>query len=283
MNETGSHTSEAVWPLRVSPGTKKRRLRRRVKAVAARSQYGWGHTIDFGPFRAEGFLGTDYLRVVGTLDALGWLPASLEGMVVADVGCFTGGITALMAHRGAERVVAVDEVASHLEQCRVVVTAFGLEDRVDLIDRSLFSLPDVLPARSFDLVILSGVLYHLSDMLVGLYAMRALLKEGGTLLIESNAVHDDRHSYANFGRFSAGMWWQPTTLCVKDMCEMMGYRRVETHSYVPSRCLARAVRSEEGPPFRRGLNWPFDDISDAVHRTVDPRIMAPAPVPPESG
>ena len=221
--------------------------------------------------------------MVGTLDALGWLPASLEGMTVADVGCFTGGITALLAHRGAERVVAVDEVGSHVEQCRVVVSAFGLQDKVDLIDESLFALPTLLPARSFDLVILSGVLYHLSDMLVGLYALRTLLREGGTLIIETNAVHDDQHSYANFGRFYAGMWWQPTTLCVKDMCEIMGYQEVETYPYVPSRCLARAVRSEEGPPFRRGLHWPFDDISDAVRRTVDPRIMAPAPVHPASG
>ena len=69
--------------------------------------------------------------------------------MVADVGCFTGGITALLADRGAERVVAVDEVGSHLEQARVVVTAFGLEDKVDLIDDSLFALPTLLPARSF--------------------------------------------------------------------------------------------------------------------------------------
>ena len=190
------------------------------------------------------------------------------------------GISALLEHRGAERVVAVDEVGSHLEQARVVVTAFGLEDRVNLVEESLFALPSLFPARRFDLVVLRGVLYHLSDMLVGLYATRSLLREGGTLLIETNAVHDDQHSYANFGRFYGGMWWQPTTLCVKDMCEIMGYREVETYPYLPSRCLARAVRSEEGPPFRRGLNWPFDDISDAVHRTVDPRIMAPAPSPP---
>ena len=63
--------------------------------------------------------------------------------------------------------------------------------------------------------------------------MRTLLREGGTLLIETNAVHDDHHSYANFGRFYAGMWWQPTTLRVKDMCEIMGYREVETYAYVP--------------------------------------------------
>lgn len=281
MTDVHALATEADWPLRVGVGVRKRRLRRRVAAVASRSQYGWGHTIDFGTFEAEGFLGKDYLKVVGTLDALGWLPASLRGLVVADVGCFTGGVTALLAHRGAEKVVAVDEVASHLEQCRVVVDAFGMEDRVDLIEKSLYDLPDLVPARSLDLVILSGVLYHLSDMSVGLYALRTLLKEGGTLLIETNAVHDDRHSYANFGRFYAGMWWQPTTLCVRDMCEIMGFRQVETYPYVPSRCLARAVRSDTEPAFRRGLNWAFDDISDAVRRTVDSRVMAPVPPPAE--
>ncbi len=46
-------------------------------------------------------------------------------------------------------------------------------------------------------------------MLVGLYVMRQLLEPGGVLLIESNAVDDDTHSYDNFGQFYAGMWWQP--------------------------------------------------------------------------
>ena len=158
--------------------------------MAAQSQYGWGHTIDFGPYRAEGFLSTDYLKIVGTLDVLGWWPSSLDGTVVADVGCFTGGITALLAHRGAEKVVAVDEVGPHLEQCRLVVNTFGMGDRVDLVHKSLFRLPGFLPAGSLDLILLSGVLYHLSDMLVGLYALRTLLKPGGTLIVETNAVHE---------------------------------------------------------------------------------------------
>ncbi len=135
----GSMTTEADWPFRIGGSLLRgRRLHREVESVAAQSQYGWGHTIDFGPYRAEGFLGTDYLKVVGTLDALGWWPSTLDGMVVADVGCFTGGITALLAHRGAEQVVAVDEVAAHLEQCRLVVNTFGMGDRVDLVHESLF-------------------------------------------------------------------------------------------------------------------------------------------------
>ena len=90
MCETKSHTSEAVWPLRVAPRVKRRHLRREVRAVAAQSQYGWGHTIDFGLFRAEGFLGTDYLTVVGTLDALGRLPPLLGGNDGGGCGMYHG-------------------------------------------------------------------------------------------------------------------------------------------------------------------------------------------------
>ena len=37
--------------------------------IGAASQYGWGHTIDFGPFRKEGLLRDAYLRIAGLLDA----------------------------------------------------------------------------------------------------------------------------------------------------------------------------------------------------------------------
>jgi len=130
--------------------------------------------------------------------------------------------------------------------------------------------------KANDLIVLSGVLYHLSDMLVGLYALRRLLKPGGVLLIESNAVGDDDASYANFGRFFAGMWWQPTTLCIRDLCAFMGYEGAETSMYRADRCVGRAVRGKEEPSFRRGLNWDFADLRDSVARTLDPSVMAPA-------
>ena len=100
----GSLTTEAEWPLRIVGS---------FLTVAGQSQNGCG-TLSISARPGGGLLGTDYLKVVGTLDALGCWPFTLDGLVVADVGCFTGGITALLAHRGPEKVVAVDEVAAHL-------------------------------------------------------------------------------------------------------------------------------------------------------------------------
>lgn len=273
----------ASWPLslstEISPAAV-RQIAAEVDRLGAAAQYGWGHTIDFGPFRKEGLLGENYLEIAGALDDWGWWSPRMYGLRVADIGCFTGGLSMLMAHRGAATVYAVDEVPSHLAQCEFLASIFATS-AVRPVLRSVYRVREDIEPGSLDLVLLAGVLYHLSDMLVGLYALRELLKPGGVLLIQSNAVDDFRYSYANFGRFFAGMWWQPTGLCVKDMCDFMGYTECEVRFYAPNLCLARAVRSETDIPYRRGLNWAFKDIRDGMPRSLDWRIMAPSPREPK--
>jgi SAM-dependent methyltransferase len=268
----------AAWPLRLPDGmppAEIAELSRRADELGSRAQYGWGHSVDFGPFRKEGLLGDAYLWICGLLDAWEWWPRELRGLRTADVGCYTGGAAALMAARGAEIVHAVDELPGHVEQAALLAEAFRLPN-LRPVTETVYQLPRVIPAGSLDLCLFSGVLYHLSDMLVGLHALRELLKPGGILLMESNVVDDPERSYANFGRFFAGMWWQPSTLCVRDMCEFMGYTDVEVRMYRENRCLVRAVRSAEPIPFRRGMNWPFEEMADRRPRSLDPGIMAPA-------
>jgi SAM-dependent methyltransferase len=256
-------------------------VRRAIDRASAESQYGWGHSIDFGPFTQEGFLGETWLAVAGALDQTEMWPLDLSGMRVADVGAFTGGISALMAGRGAEIVYAVDELPGHAEQARVVADAFGFPN-MRVIESSLFRLDRHIAPDTLDLILLSGVLYHLSDMLVGLYGLRRLLKPGGRLVLETNAVEDMSHSYANFGRNYAGMWWQPTMLCVQDMCEFMGFEKIRVEPFVDSRCITTAVRAAGDIPFKRGLNWDFESRDDATDRPLDMRVMAPAAVTPDS-
>lgn len=270
--------ARAPWPYRLPDNAADLdALRREIDEVASQAQYGWGHTIDFGPFQARGLLGEKYLQVAGVLDAWGWWPRSLDGQQVADVGAFTGGLSLLMASRGAERVVAVDEVPEHLDQCRLVARAFDV-DTVQPVAASLYDLPEHLEPGSLDLVLLSGVLYHLSDMLVGLVVLQRLLKPGGILLIESNAVECYQHSYANFGRFFEGMWWQPTALAVQDMCELAGLSSTQVRFYKPGRCIARSVKpSDARVPFKRGMNLQFADLRDEYERTRESGVLAPAP------
>lgn len=248
-------------------------LKARVEASAEQAQYGWGHTIEFGPFTKEGLLGDKYRRLVGVIDELGWMPTDLTGLRVADVGSYTGGIAAIFASRGAD-LVAIDELASHTAQCDLLADVFGL-DNLSTVTDSLYNLEQHFEPGSFDIVFSGGVLYHLSDMLVGLMIARRLLKPGGTLVIETNAVENMNESYANFARFFGGSWWQPTGLAVADMLEFSGYGDVDVRFYQPGRCVAVGKATGE-IEFRRGINLDFDVLEDARPRPLDPAVMAPA-------
>jgi 2-polyprenyl-3-methyl-5-hydroxy-6-metoxy-1,4-benzoquinol methylase len=247
----------------------------KVEEIASRSQYGWGHTIRFGDFTAKGFLDELYLGIVEHLDSYNWLPADLSGLRVADVGCFSGGITKIIAERKAEIVYAVDEVPAHLEQCELVKEYFNLTN-VEPIESSLYRLNDNIEKESLDLIICSGVLYHCSDMLTAFLTLRDLLKPSGVLLIESTAVNDMERSYANFARFIAGAWWVPTSLCISDMLSFMGFETPDIRFYTESRCLVKAIKSNKPIAFKRGLNFGFDDISDGEKRTMSVATLRPA-------
>jgi SAM-dependent methyltransferase len=268
---------KARLPFSLPPDTPPERIAQiqsRIEELSSAAQYGWGHTLDFGPFEKKGILGDNYLRIAAQLDDWGWWPLDLSGARVADVGAFTGGLSLYLAGRGAERVYAVDELSPHLDQCAYLAQLFG-QDSIQTVDSSIYRLTEHIEEASLDLVLLAGVIYHLSDMLVGLYVLNRLLKPGGTLIIESNAVEDFKHSYANFGRFYKGMWWQPSGLCLKDMCEFMGFAAPVVRFYIPGRCLARAVRATGDIPFKRGLHWTFDSLADSEERTTDEAVMAP--------
>jgi SAM-dependent methyltransferase len=250
-------------------------VRSKVEALASAAQYGWGHTIDFGPFVQPGLLAEEYLGIADLLDERSWWPKSLAGMTVADVGCYTGGLLLYMAGRRPAKIYGVDELPTHLDQARFLVDLYKIPN-VTFIEDSVYRLNDKIPEQSVDIILLSGVLYHLSDMLLGLYLMRRLLKKGGTLIIESNGVNDMRQSYANFGRFKSGMWWQPSGLSIIDMCQFMGFEDVDLFFYKKNRCLARATRASlDEIPFKRGINWEFDDLTDASRRQFGLSGMAP--------
>src|SRR5437867_2582548 len=69
--------SPAKWPYRLPdhlPAAEVEQIRQTVERLTQEAQYGWGHTIDFGPFRQEGILAEHYLLIAGCLDQWGWWP-----------------------------------------------------------------------------------------------------------------------------------------------------------------------------------------------------------------
>ncbi|SEE88695.1 Nodulation protein S (NodS) [Rhodococcus jostii] len=100
-----------------------------------------------------------------------------------EPGCSIGVLTAQLAAR-CDRVVATDVVPGALESSRHRLEQDGVADRVELGRASLL---DPWPPGTFDLVVLSEVLYYLTpgDLVATLGRAVDALEEGGTLV----AVH----------------------------------------------------------------------------------------------
>ena len=125
------------------------------------------------------------------------LPSDCTGMRTLDVGTFDGFYAFLAEHRGAERVVAVDN-----EQYRLWVKSrwgIGLEgaagfraihrlldSRVQYRRMDAFALRDL--GEWFDLVFCFGILHRVENPLGLLRVLRMVAAPGGTELIETYGV-----------------------------------------------------------------------------------------------
>ena len=125
------------------------------------------------------------------------IPEDFSGLSVLDVGAFDGFYAFLAEHRGARRVVAIDN-----EQYRAWVRSrWGVEleggEGFDAIRQQLGSRAEYrrLDAfemerleERFDFVFCFGILHRVENPLGLLRAMRACLNEGGRVLLETYGV-----------------------------------------------------------------------------------------------
>lgn len=130
---------------------------------------------------------------------------NLSGVRMLDVGAQEGAFAVLSARSGAD-VVAYDR--------------FNLTERINLVKEAHGVAFDYRPGQTFhdfveswranggeqfDFVLCSGVLYHVIEPMLFLYYLRAMLKPGGAMVIETSvAVEVDAAMYFNEkGRFFA--------------------------------------------------------------------------------
>ena len=117
-----------------------------------------------------------------------------------DIGTMEGLIPCLLEKRGAQ-VVAYDRT-DRQKYINYVKEAYNVE--FEYIKGSyLNDLPEILrkkEKKAFDIVIFSGVLYHMFDLLEGLSIVRRLVRNGGIMIIETAAVATNTMSmYFNAG------------------------------------------------------------------------------------
>jgi SAM-dependent methyltransferase len=124
--------------------------------------------------------------------------AELKGWRCLDIGAMEGLITTVLCRRGAGRVIAYDRPTYTRSKLAAVRRAY--ETTFDFVDG--IKLADLRPALReagevpFDLVVFSGVMYHMLDPLGGLAHARSLVRDGGLLILETSAIIDHEAIFA---------------------------------------------------------------------------------------
>jgi len=232
-------------------------------------KYAFGHNHDFGDgFKLEGWSADRHIDIPAHfVDTFG-LPRDLTGKRVLDIGATTGGMSLMLCAMGATEVVALEEVVKYAETVNYLARSFGIDTRLKCYPRSLF---DMLPmfADYFDIVIYSGVVYHVSDPLLSLRLIFAALKDGGQLFMESYAYDspDCLCRYEGPNTFHRGTqeelnrsgwnYFAPSPSCLEAWCRDVGFQNVTIGPYTDTRIHGRAERQVFQDFCRAGVSRPL--------------------------
>jgi tRNA (mo5U34)-methyltransferase len=155
----------------------------------------------------------------------------LPGKTVLDIGCYDGFFSFEARRRGAKRVVATDHYVWKDKRCR---QCFDLARRIIAPDMEAYDLDisELTPESigTFDVVLFSGVLYHLRHPLLTLEHVALLANQ--TLVVETHmdAAESQRPAMTFYpGRElnnDPSNWWGPNRPCVEAMLRDVGFEDV---------------------------------------------------------
>jgi SAM-dependent methyltransferase len=194
------------------------------------------------------------------------------GLDCLDLGSMEGLIPVLMKLQGAARVVATDFNDHCAEKLAAVKKAFEVDfdfRRVGL----LYDLDKSIPHAGYDVINLSGLLYHVFSPLLVLAAVRPLLKRDGLLIVSTNVVSSDGYfmEFNNYGRLQeeANTFWYPTVRLFDYLLRMLKLAPIDC-AYIPHQAIAT-------DSIRAGGKYVFDKPSgylSVVCRAKDDVIAA---------
>jgi SAM-dependent methyltransferase len=213
----------------------------------------------------------------------------VTGLECIDIGSMECLVPVLLMRRGAQRVVAYDRL--DLRE-RVTWLQGKLGVRFDYrCGFPLSRLAEHLGEHaSFDLVVFSGVLYHMFEPLAGLLAARRLLRNGGLMIVETAAVvNEEVANYFNAnGRYLDGdNYWLPSVACLDYWMRFARLLPLDcwySVGSIPGCRIAVVARAIDRPAAEPGDEWitlahhyAFRDYID--WNEVDARGRPPLPYP----
>jgi tRNA (mo5U34)-methyltransferase len=161
----------------------------------------WFYRFDFGngvetapaiPESVVGIFNTRLRMVENVVEA--HFGVRLRDIECLDIGCHEGFYSLAMARRGVRNVVAVDAREENLRRARFVAEAMGVGNI--LYGRGCVENLTVDFARTFELTLFLGLLYHVEDPMRCLRQVAAVTSE---LCVIETQVVDEVEGYAEWG------------------------------------------------------------------------------------
>lgn len=207
-----------------------------------------------GPFSIGGIAIDSEWRSDWKWDRLAAAISPLAGRAVLDVGCGNGYYALRMHLAGARIVVGIDPTLLYLAQFRAV-THWLRREPVHVLPLRLHDLPS--PARAFDTVFSMGVLYHQRSPEEHLRQLRAALRPGGELVLETLVLPgDEPAALAVDGRYARmrNVWLLPTLPLLERWLRDAGFADLRTADISPT------TTAEQ-----RRTEWmPFHSLAEAL-------------------
>jgi len=256
----------------------------------------WYYTVELAPgLVTQGF---EFDNIVSTRELLSRLDPA--GRDICDIGTMEALVPVLLKRRGARSVVALD-AADLSERVSLVQQCYG--ERFEYYPKtSLSRIKDFLTERArlshyvgqqiiepgFDVVVLSGVLYHVFSPIHVIGLARTLLKPGGLLILETAVSCQDSYAmnWVFDGRkyiyWSGTNTWFPTLRFLDHILRYMKFKPIDcVHGQIgddATRAAIAAVAIPDARPLKAEAEWFLPDNMFDYHEVVDVQWARGGPV-----
>lgn len=153
--------------------------------------------------------------------------APLKNRHVLDIGCGNGYHMWRMLGEQANLVVGVDPTDLFLIQFQII-KKYHQNHNIHLLPVGVEQLPTL---KAFDTVFSMGVLYHRKSPIEFLQQLKAQLRPGGELILETLVVDGDEHTVLVPGERYAQMrnvWFLPSCAALEHWMRRLGFKNVRT-------------------------------------------------------
>ena len=232
-------------------------------------KFRWGHNHNFGNgFSVRGRMGDRHINLVAEfMTGFDLTDSFFEAKDCIDVGSWTGGTTLMLKCLGADKVFALEEVKKYaLATMSLCKDVYGLDNVIS----DGVNLYDFKSDQKYDVAYFPGVVYHLSDPVLGLRRLYNALNENGICLVETAGI-DSSYSIARFDgnriyhnsdnetaeKLNRGgwNWYIPSPLCLERWMVEAGFEEVKTYfSYASNRVYGYGVKRKYNDICRAGFS-----------------------------